>query len=304
MTNRFSFLSFVFVVVLASSCGQKDSPKNDTILKGEMTLLVDETILPIVQEEIEIFESQYPEAKIKLDPKSEAEVIQILANDTSRVAILARKLNAKEEQVFAAKKITPKATKFATDAIALITNKNTTDTLIDLQAVLDVLQQKTQTNSKDLIFDNPNSSTASYLNNLAGIAEFPKEGVFSFKTNEETIKHVAGNNGVIGIVGLNWLANPSTSIKPYVDQLHILSVKGKSGDYSYPSQNDIAEGKYPLARDLYVVNCQGYPGLGMGLGTFFTSQTGQRIILKSGLVPAKTPARKILIRQEIEKTKK
>jgi hypothetical protein len=26
----------------------------------------------------------------------------------------------------------------------------------------------------------------------------------------------------------------------------------------------IAEGKYPLARDLYIVNCQGYSGLGMG----------------------------------------
>lgn len=304
MKNSVKFFPLVFLIFLASSCGQKDNNKNDTILKGEMTLLVDETILPIVQEEIEIFQSQYPEASIKIEPKSEAEVIQILANDTSRVAILARKLNAQEEKVFSTKKITPKVTKFATDAIALIANKNTKDTLIDLQSVLNVLHQKAQPNVKSLVFDNPNSSTASYLNNLAGIPEFPKEGVFSFKTNEETIKHVAENDGVIGVVGLNWLSNPSASIKPYADKLNILSVKGKSAAYIYPSQNDIAEGKYPLARDLYVVNCQGYPGLGMGLSTFITSQTGQRIILKSGLVPVKAPARKILIRQEIEKTKK
>lgn len=300
MTTKLRFLSFFFLLLLVVACNQKEAPI-DTILKGEMTLLVDETLLPIVQEEIEIFESEYSEATIKIESKSEAEVIQILANDTSRVAILARKLNPQEEKIFKAKKITPKVTRFATDAIALIANKNTKDTLIDLQSVLSILQQKAQPGIKGLVFDNPNSSTASYLNSLAGVSGFPKNGVFSFNTNEETIKYVAENDGIIGVVGLNWLYNPSASLKPYVNKLNILSVRGKSGGYVYPSQNDIAEGKYPLARDLYIVNCQGYPGLGMGLGAFIMGQTGQRIILKSGLVPAKAPARKILIRQEIEK---
>lgn len=300
MTTKLRFLSFFFLLLLVVACNQKEAPI-DTILKGEMTLLVDETLLPIVQEEIEIFESEYQEATIKIESKSEAEVIQILANDTSRVAILARKLNPQEEKIFKAKKITPKVTRFATDAIALIANKNTKDTLIDLQSVLSILQQKAQPGIKGLVFDNPNSSTASYLNSLAGVSGFPKNGVFSFNTNEETIKYVAENDGIIGVVGLNWLYNPSASLKPYVNKLNILSVRGKSGGYVYPSQNDIAEGKYPLARDLYIVNCQGYPGLGMGLGAFIMGQTGQRIILKSGLVPAKAPARKILIRQEIEK---
>jgi hypothetical protein len=33
-------------------------------------------------------------------------------------------------------------------------------------------------------------------------------------------------------------------------------------------QNNIAEGTYPLARDLYIINCQGYSGLGMGFPSF------------------------------------
>lgn len=300
MTFKLSYLSLLLLTILAVSC-QKNESKKDAILEGEITFLVDETLLPIVEEEIEIFQMQYNKAKISIESKSEAEIIKILTKDTSRVAILARKLNAQEENVFKARKITPKITKFATDAIALISNRNSKDTIIDLQSVVNILQQKTQPGIKGLVFDNPNSSTANYLNGLAGISEFPKDNVFSFKTNEETIKYVSANDGMIGVVGLNWLFDPSASIKPYADKVTILSVKNKAGDYIYPSQNDIAEGKYPLARDLYVVNCQGYAGLGMGFSTFITGETGQRIILKSGLVPAKTPARKILIRKGIEK---
>jgi phosphate transport system substrate-binding protein len=48
-----------------------------------------------------------------------------------------------------------------------------------------------------------------------------------------------------------------------------------------PSQNNIAEGKYPLARDLYIINCQGYSGLN-GVCFICCRDIGQRIILKSG----------------------
>jgi phosphate transport system substrate-binding protein len=48
-----------------------------------------------------------------------------------------------------------------------------------------------------------------------------------------------------------------------------------------------------LARDLYIINCQGYSGLGMGFASFVAGDIGQRIILKSGLLPIRTPGRKI-----------
>jgi phosphate transport system substrate-binding protein len=42
-----------------------------------------------------------------------------------------------------------------------------------------------------------------------------------------------------------------------------------------PSQNNLAEGTYPLARDLYIINCQGYSGLGMGFASFVAGDIGQ-----------------------------
>lgn len=300
MKYAYRIFSFLLLALFVITCNQKAEPKVE-MLEGNMTLLVDESLLPVIQDQVQIFESQY-NAKIKLDPKSEAEVLQILANDTARVAVLARDLTEQETNVFVAKKITPRITKFATDGIVLIANQNSKDTIISLVSVIDIMQQKSVPGIKGLVFDNPNSSTAKYMMKLAGVSTFPADGVFSFKTNEETIKYVAENDGMIGVVGLNWIYNPQKELKPYIDKITILSVKDKrQNSISFPSQNDIAEGRYPLARDLYLVNCQGASGLGMGFSAFLISETGQRIVLKSGLVPSKTPTRRILVRKDIEK---
>jgi phosphate transport system substrate-binding protein len=160
------------------------------------------------------------------------------------------------------------------------------------------MQGKQNSSIKGLVFDNPNSSTVRYMNNLAGIKAIPEKGVYSFKTNQEVIKFVSQNEGMIGVLGVNWLSQPMPTMQEYVEKVNVLGVKGLSGgNYFIPSQNNIAEGKYPLARDLYIINGQGYSGLGMGFASFVAGDIGQRIILKSGLLPVRIPGRKINIRK-------
>ncbi len=291
-------LPLVLLALFIITCNQNSDSK-ETILEGNLRLLVDESLVPIMEEQVEVFESQY-NAKITLEPKSESEVIQILANDSARVAILARNLIKEELNVFKSRKISPRITKFASDGIALIAHKSRQDTIISLQHIIDIVRGKQIPGIKGVVFDNPNSSTAQYMMQLAGVKGLPESGVFSFNTNEETVRYVAENEGMIGVVGLNWVYNSRDAIKPDVEKIHILGIS-HNGTTSTASQNDIAEGKYPLARDLFVVNCQGFSGLGMGFASFVAGETGQRIVLKSGLVPAKTPTRKILIRKDIEK---
>lgn len=297
--------ALVFVCFLFVMCNQKEqkSVKKESILKGSATVLVDETLLPIMEEEVAVFESSY-DARIKLVSKSESEIVLSLFNSKSGIAVLTRNLTDQENKIFAQKKITPKITKFATDAIAFISNKSNKDTLIDLKHVIEFMQGKTSSKIKGLVFDNPNSSTVRYMNTLAGVNSIPEKGVYSFKTNEEVIKFVAKNEGMIGVLGLNWLTQPMPEMQQFVDLVNVLSVKGMSGqNYYVPSQNNIAEGKYPLARDLFIINGQGYTGLGMGFASFVAGDIGQRIILKSGLLPVRVPGRKINIRNEISNEK-
>ncbi len=285
------------LLVLVVGC--KDNEKvnqQETILKGATSIIVDETLLPIIQDQIMVFESQY-DAKITAVPRSEAEAIRAFTTDTARIIILSRKLTEQELKIFEQKKITAKQTKFASDGIALITNSKSKDSIVDMASVVAFLKGDKTTNIKGLVFDNPNSSTSRIITEMAGISKLPEDGAFSYNTNQEAIKFISENDGMIGVVGLNWLIEPELDSQEVLKNIKILAVKGlNSTEYVTPSQNNIAEVRYPLARDLFIVNAQGFAGLGMGFGSFITGERGQRIILKSGLLPVKMPSRNILIR--------
>ncbi len=283
-------------------CNQK-ADQQETILKGSTTILVDETLKPIIEDQIAVFENDY-DAKIAIKPKSEAEVMQDLFDRKTNIAILTKKLSNKDSLYFVHKNIIPRMTPFATDAIALIGNSKSNDTLIDIQDIIKFVKGDSKTSIKGLVFDNPNSSTIRYIKELSNITTTPEKDIYSFKTNDEVIGYVAQNNGMIGVVGVNWLMQPSKETKKIRSKINILSVKPIGGsNYYFPSQNNIAEKKYPLARDLYIINCQGTSGLGMGFASFLTGERGQRIILQSGLLPWKVPTRKIKTRKEINNDK-
>ncbi|MEO8240611.1 MAG: substrate-binding domain-containing protein [Flavobacterium sp.] len=296
------FFGLVTVVLLFAMCNQKsqnDSEK-ETILKGSLEITVDETVKPIVEDQVAVFLGTYYDAKISIKPKSEAELINDLLNQKAKVVITTRDLTKDEKDKFVKNKINPRVTPFATDAIAFISNKSNNDTLIALKTVIDFMKGISNPKIKGLVFDNPNSSTVRYIKGLAKVKNIPDSGVFSFKTNDEVIKFVSENDGMIGVVGVNWLSQPSPDMQNVVHNINVLSVKGLNSDKYYsPTQNDIAELKYPLARELYIINCQGYSGLGTGFASFIAGDIGQRIVLKSGLMPIRTPGRKLQIRNKI-----
>ena len=294
MINKFNFYIAFCFVVFSFLLGCNSKKETETILTGTTSVLVDETILPVVEDQVQVFESKY-KATVNLISKSEAECLNSITNDSAKILVLARKLSEAEVKYFTNKKIIPRETPFATDAIALIRNKKSKDTLIELSSVTDYIQGKPSI-IKGLVFDNPNSSSVSMLLKMVNMKSLPKENIFSFKTSNEVIKYCAENEGFVGVIGINWIAQPSIDMESDIAKINVLSVKGaQSADYFYPSQDNIAAGNYPLARDLYIINCQGYEGLGMGFSSFVAGQIGQRIILKSGLVPFKMPGRNIRI---------
>ena len=290
-------LLFVF------SCQKKNQQNTDTIIEGKATIYVDESIFPIVEDEQAVFETEY-RAKLNLVSKSENEIVNSLLNDTSKIAVLTRTLTNKELKAFQNKKIVPRITSFATDAVAFIKNKTTNDTLVALQDVIDFMNGKNVPTIKGLVFDNANSSTVRYISEISGIAITNQKNIFSLKTNEEVIKYVAENKAMIGVIGMNWIFQPPLDLQEVVDKVNVLAVKAvNKSDYFFPTQDNLAQDKYPLARHLYIINCQGYSGLGMGFASFLGGERGQRIILKSGLVPERVPGRNIRIRNTITKDK-
>ena len=294
------FIVSVILIFTFFACNKTVKNQNDaeTIISGKTNLLVDETLVPIIEDFKTVFEAQY-KAKINLISKSEKESIIALSKGEADIIVLSRKLNKNELAFFKQKKINPVVTPFAIDALTFIKKKSINDTLINLADVINFVKGEKNT-IKGLVFDNPNSSSVRFICELAGVEELPKNGVFSFNTNDEVIKHIATNEGMIGVVGLNWLSQSKPEMKQYVDTISVMYVKDDKGNYNYPSQERIATRKYPLARVLYIINCQGYEGLGMGFASFIAGEIGQRILLQSGLAPIREPSRNIIIRNQIE----
>lgn len=298
--KKINYLLLAVIAVIAFfSCNQKSD--SETILTGTATILVDETILPVIEDQVLVFENQY-DAKINLVPKSESEIVKLLSEGKNDLAILTRELTAGESVFFENKKIKARITPIASDGIAFIAHKASAVTQIDLKDIVAALQGKSSTFG-GLVFDNPNSSTVKYFKDLAKVKELPKNKIFSFKTNNEVIDFVSKNNGMIGVVGINWILQPMPDFQKTVANISVLEVKTNNGTFAKPSQEDIATGQYPVIRQIKMLNYQGTRGLGMGFASFMGGEIGQRIILKSGLVPVRMPGRNLIIRKEVENKK-
>lgn len=293
-------LFILLSVVLACNNGQNSKPADfeETLTSGQITLLTDNTVQPIVEDVLAVFHNVYNRANIIQKNSTENEIVRAMLSDSSSVAILPRLLTPEEEEFFKRRKIAPRITHFATDAIALITNNKATDTIMELEEVLKILRGEGSPKVKSIVFDNPNSSTVQYLLKEANVKTVPQGNVFSLKSNEEVIKFVHDNNGAVGIIGVNWLLQPPQELQKYVENITVLAVNnvkvdGSNKEYYKPSQSNIAMGKYPLTRKLYLLNYQGRQGLGMGFATYLSAREGQRIILKSGLLPTEIPTREV-----------
>ena len=285
------------VVLFGISCSSAPSVDNETVVTGRTTMLVDETFEPIIEDQLTVFESSYKNVDITLINAPENSVFHSLLSDSARVAIVSRQLTEREDEFFRSKNIIPKTRKFATDAIALITHRSNPDSVISVEEIIQILKGNYD-GSKSLVFDNPNSSTVRYLRELANVDSLPSSGVYALKSNAAVIEHVFNVPTAIGVIGVNWIAQPNKELAPMVDELVALKVKLEITDAEAykPTQSNLALGLYPLARDLYLINCQGTYGLGLGFSAFLAGDRGQRLILKSGLLPDSIPRRELIIR--------
>lgn len=296
--KRLVSIFYVFGFILLISCQSKPSEKQ-SYTSGKEQILVDESFAPIIEDQAFLFESTYPNAKIDLVLKSENELLNLFLVDSIQVAILSRLLKDDEKKHFESKNIKIRLNRFAIDGIALITHNSSKYANVDVADIIKILKGE-QSSIQSLVFDNANSSTVRYFKELAAIDKLPATGIYALKSNADVINYVNDNPGSIGVVGVNWMVQPPVELEPIVADLKILGVKNIAGQpgsdaYYKPNQNDIALEKYPLTRSLYVINCEGGAGLGTGFASFITGDRGQRIVLKSGLLPDSIPSREINI---------
>ena len=293
--KRWMPLVAVMCVAGIVSCNTSPKEKQDTPTSGVIRISADETFAPIIQQEIDVFESTYPDAGIVPEYVSEVEAITMLIRDSVRLAVTTRSLTKEEEAALNSKKLFPKTVKIATDGIALIINKQNPDSLIrvsDIRKILtgeitdwNQIYPKSNLGKIQLVFDNANSSTV----------RFAIDSICQGKPLSPDLRAQKSNSGVIDYVDTT---NLSFSDKITVMNVTADDVATLANSYK-PYQAYLAMGTYPLTRDVYIIVTDPRSGLPTGFTTFVSSDKGQRIILKAGMVPATQAIRIVNVRDEL-----
>jgi phosphate transport system substrate-binding protein len=150
------------------------------------------------------------------------------------------------------------------------------------------------------VFDHAQSGTVRYCKDSILMGNDLYKGANALKTNEEVIAYVAKNKNALGIIAANWISDTdSKGVQGFLKEIALADVADKEGDEGYgPYQAYLATRQYPYKRTVYLINAQNRPGLGMGLASYLASDPGQRIVLKSGMLPANTPIRLLKTRKE------
>lgn len=73
-------------LLLLSGCGNKPKPgEDDTLTSGTITIAVDETFRPIIEEELQVFHALTPDATVHPIYCSEVEAMKLLLADSVRL---------------------------------------------------------------------------------------------------------------------------------------------------------------------------------------------------------------------------
>lgn len=302
----------VAIPILFACKEDKKKKPRDTISSGIITLCADESFEPIIEQEILVFESLYPDAHIIPIYTDEVDVINRFLQDSVRMAIATRQLSETEKNSMKQRNFMVREIRIAVDGIALITHKENPDTLITLSNLkkiltgeIDTWKQLNPTSNAgklQLVFDNPNSSTVRFAIDSICKGDSLSPNLTAQQTNKGVIDFVSKNKGAIGVIGVSWIGDKRDSTNlTFLDNVRVMSVSTEdtaTPENSYkPYQAYIQLQKYPLKRNIYILLNNTHSGLAVGFSTFMASDKGQRIILKAGILPATQPVRAVKIKR-------
>ena len=282
------FILYVSVSIVMFSCD--DKPKHqDTLSRGVIDISADESYQPIIEEQLKVFDSSYPEAQITIHYKPEAECFKDYFDNKARIILVTRDLTKAEKELCEQKKIFPSSEALAGDGIAVIVNNAAVDTLLDINAMKGILTgvyKKKYT----VVFDNQASSTVRYITDSLLKGDKLGANVFAAKGNKEVIDYVSKNPDAIGFVGMSYVyANEDTSgAGTFITTVKVVAMQNaKDRQFYKPYQAFVALKSYPFTRKLYYINAESYHGLGTGFANFLGSYRGQLVFLHSHFFPLK-----------------
>jgi phosphate transport system substrate-binding protein len=256
----------------------------DTPESGRITISVDESFQPVIEQQIRMYEASYPGTTIHVQYKSEADCLQdLLKKDSVRLVIVSRLPN-ENEQTFLKSKLgfTPASGVLAFDGIALVQHPSDQDTLFTVERLRSELSGRSKATHTYLMDGYNATSTVAYVRDsvMRGLS-FDSTTVRALANSTAVLKYVATHPGSLGFVGLGWIGDRNdTAQMAMLSRLRFgyLRCEPCSGKpFFKPSQEDLNAGHYQFTRKLCFIMKENHTGLGTGFISFLRYERGQLI---------------------------
>lgn len=277
----------------------------ETTTSGNIRIAADDSFKPIIDAELDTFTALYPYAHITPVYMPENELVAFFLNDSVKVIASSWAPTEEQRKLLLDMKTVVRTTVVAYDALALVLHRSNPDSLLTYENVKDVftgnITDWKQINSSsnlgqiNIVFDNVRSGNIRYFREIFSLPEELLPNFFAVNTNNEVIDYVAQTPGALGIVSVNWISDEDdTESFSMLSKIKVAAISQQYLDkssYYLPLQGHIYEKTYPFVREVNMHSRESFTGLGSGFVSFVAGEKGQRIILKSGLIPATMPIR-------------
>ena len=238
------------------------------------------TVLPISQATAEAYMKKNPDVTLSISGGGSGNGIKALIDKTTQIANSSRPMKKEEEQLAASKGVKPVSHTVAIDALPPIVHPTNPVNDLTLEQ-LSLIYQGKITNWKELggkdmkiIVISRDTSSGTYESWQEKILH--KEKVTPRAqlqaSSGAVVQAVSKNRYAIGYVGIGYLNK---------------SVKAVTVNGIEASAKNALEGKYPIARPLYMFTNGKPTGAVADYFKFVLSAEGQNIVKKQGFVPVK-----------------
>ncbi len=310
------------IATLLPSCLKYEKKANSSTT-GTTTIVCDNTFENIFKQEVDVFEYQYPDAHILVRYASQAEAFDSLFSLNTRTIVASRDITPQEKQALKAKyknergaNANIRSKKIAVDAIAFIVNPKNEVEKLTINELSDILSGETtewnQLQPSDrgkikVVLDQSGSSIATYLSDSLLQGQPLGPNVFSAGSIPDVFNAVKRDPNAMGVLGVSWITSDMDSADVSKEDLamgvlsgdpvqgatlseqnvKVLKIyrPGQARAYK-PYQQYIFDGSYPLFRQIYMITAAPTSGVGGGFYSFVTGPIGQKIIMKTGILPA------------------
>jgi phosphate transport system substrate-binding protein len=286
------FILLVLIEFFVAGCGNHQRIPVETPTSGNIEISVDESFQPVIDSQLKVFESSYPDAKIRISYKPEAECLRDLARDSTRMIIITRGLNSQEEAFYKDSLQRPAYSGLlAFDAVALVVNAHSGDTTLTMEEVRNLLTGKDKKGRQPVMDGVTKTSIVRYAMDSVLNGSPLSSAVVAAKSSPQVIDYVAGHEKAVGFIGVSWIGDQEDSLQvSFLQKVKVAAIECEScpeKPFVQPFPANIALKRYPMVRGLYYILKENYSGVGNNFVNFLQNERGQLIFRRAYLIPAR-----------------